>query len=47
MEAVRSTGCEVHVINEPGQIRTAVLDRLDYEPDFVPDSMLQSGLTEY
>ena len=47
MEAVRSTGCEVHVINEPSQIRTAVLDRLDYEPDFVPDSMLQSGLTEY
>ncbi|MUV85313.1 queuine tRNA-ribosyltransferase tRNA-guanine transglycosylase [Natronomonas sp. CBA1123] len=47
MDAVREADCEIHVINEPGELRTAVLERLGYEPDFVPDSTLQSGLTEY
>lgn len=47
MDEVGDAGCEIHVINKPEELRTAVLERLDYEPDFVPDSMLQSGLTEY
>lgn len=47
VNAVRDAGCEIHVINEPEELRTAVLERLGYEPDFVPDSTLQSGLTEY
>lgn len=45
--AVRSADCEVHVIDDSAELRTEVLERLDYEPDFVPDSLLQSGLTEY
>lgn len=47
IDAVQSTDCEVHVINEPTDIRTAVLNQLDYDLDFIPDSTLQSGLTEY
>jgi hypothetical protein len=47
MDAVRDAGCEIHVIDDPGELRTAVLERLGYEPDFVPDSTLQSGITEY
>ena len=47
VKAVRNAGCEVHVIDEPEELRAVVLDRLGYGPDFVPDTMLQSGLTEY
>ncbi len=47
MDAVRAADCEVHIIDDPDELRTAVLDRLGYESDFLPDTMLQSGLTEY
>ena len=47
VDTIRDTDCEVHVIDEPDELRTAVLDRLGYESDFLPDSLLQSGLTEY
>jgi len=44
---VRAAGCDVTVIEEPKELRTAVLGRLGYEPDFVPEPLLQSGLMEY
>lgn len=47
LEAVRSTGCNVRVVNEPDELREAVLERLDYDPDFVPEPTLQAGLMEY
>lgn len=47
VDAVRDVGCEIHVIDNPEELRAAVLERLSYEPDFVPDPMFQSGLTEY
>jgi hypothetical protein len=47
IDAVRDADCEIHVIDELGELRTAILERLGYEPDFVPDLTLQSGLTEY
>lgn len=47
MDVVLAANCNVHVIDELEDLRPAVLERLDYEPDFVPDSLLQSGITEY
>ena len=44
---VRAAGCDVTVIEEPKELRTAVLGRLGYEPDFAPEPLLQSGLMEY
>ena len=47
LEAVRSTGCNVRVVHDPDDLRDAVLERLGYDPEFVPEPMLQAGLTEY
>jgi len=47
IDTVRAVGCEVTVLNEPEDLRVAVLDRLGYEPDFVPEPLVQSGLMEY
>jgi hypothetical protein len=47
VDAIRDTGCEVHVVDDAGDLRGAVLESLGYEDEFVPSSMLQSGLTDY
>ena len=47
VDEIQSIGCEIHIIDDPTELRNAVLDRLGYEEEFVPDSSLQSGLTEY
>ena len=47
MDAIRTADCEVHVIDNPEDLRSAVLGRLDYEANFVPNSLLQSGITEF
>lgn len=47
LKAIGTVDCDVQVIDEPEELRAAVLDSLDYEMDFVPDPMLQSGITEY
>lgn len=47
MEIARAAECEVHVIEDSGDLRSAVLNRLGYETEFVPESLVQSGLTEY
>ena len=47
IDTVRAVGCDVTVLDEPEDLRMAVLDRLGYEPDFVPEPLLQSGLMEY
>ena len=47
IDAVRDAGCEIQVIDTPEELRATVLEQLGYEPDFVPDPMIQSGLTEY
>lgn len=47
LEAIGAVDCDVQVIDDPETLRTAVLDSLEYDPEFVPDPMLQSGITEY
>jgi hypothetical protein len=47
LDAIQAAGCEVHVVDNPADLRRAVLERLGYGSDFVPNSLLQSGLTEY
>ncbi|SDQ39898.1 queuine tRNA-ribosyltransferase tRNA-guanine transglycosylase [Natronobacterium texcoconense] len=47
VEAIESTGCNVHIIDDPRDLRAAVLKRLDYDSEFVPEPMMQSGLSDY
>jgi hypothetical protein len=47
INTVRETDCQVHVIDDSEELRSEVLTRLGYEEEFLPDSMLQSGITEY
>lgn len=44
---LEENGCTVHIHNSPQDLRVAVLDRLDYESEFVPDRTIQAGLAEY
>jgi hypothetical protein len=39
--------CSLHLRAHPEAIRECVLDRLGYENEFLPEAVLQSGLTDY
>lgn len=45
--AVEQTDCAVHVCDEPSELRSAVLNRLEYDESFLPKHLQQSGLTEF
>jgi len=47
VDAIQDSGCEVHVVEDPTDLRSSVLESLGYESEFVPNSLLQSGLTDY
>lgn len=46
-DAVEEQGCTIHEYTDPEELRTAVLDRLGYEAEFLPSRMVQSGLAEF
>ncbi|MBV0924758.1 queuine tRNA-ribosyltransferase tRNA-guanine transglycosylase [Halomicroarcula limicola] len=50
-EATRSrledVNCTVHEHTNPASIRDGVLERLGYEDEFLPQHLMQSGLTDY
>jgi hypothetical protein len=39
--------CTLHLYDDPETLRTSVLDRLGYESSFLPQQLVQSGLSEY
>jgi hypothetical protein len=47
IQMARDAGCKVHVLDDPSELRSAVLDELGYDEDFVPEPLIQSGLMEY
>jgi muconolactone delta-isomerase len=44
---IETSDCSVHVFSDPAELREAVLDRLGYENEFVPNRIVQSGLGDY
>lgn len=47
VERIEDVGCAVNLHSSPTELRSAVLDRLGYEEEFVPRSSVQSGLMEF
>ncbi|MDG5761336.1 queuine tRNA-ribosyltransferase tRNA-guanine transglycosylase [Natronococcus sp. A-GB1] len=47
IDAVEATGCAVHLLTDPTELRTAVLDQLGYDTEFASEPMTQSGITDY
>ena len=45
--AVEQTDCTVHVCDDPSELRSAVLSRLNYNESFLPKHLQQAGLTEF
>ena len=46
-EAIEDNKCIVHEYQSPNDLRAAVLDRLGYEAEFLPQRLVQTGLTEF
>jgi hypothetical protein len=46
-ERLEEVNCTLHVCDEPSELRSSVLDRLRYGEQFLPQYLVQSGLTEY
>ena len=46
-EAIEDSECTVHEYASADDLREAVLDRLGYETDFLPQRLVQTGLTEF
>lgn len=47
IEAVNEQNCNLQIITDPEEIRSAVLDSIGYNAEYVPTPMHQSGLTEF
>ncbi|WP_318571206.1 queuine tRNA-ribosyltransferase tRNA-guanine transglycosylase [Salinigranum marinum] len=46
-ERLAEVDCTLHVCDEPSELRSSVLNRLRYGEQFLPQYLVQSGLTEY
>jgi hypothetical protein len=46
-DRLEEVDCTLHVCTDPSEIRSSVLDRLRYGEPFLPQYLVQSGLTEY
>lgn len=44
---IEDTDCVVRVFDSPDELRTSVLDELGYEDEFLPEQLVQTGLTEF
>ncbi|WP_227015022.1 queuine tRNA-ribosyltransferase tRNA-guanine transglycosylase [Natronorubrum aibiense] len=47
IEAIERNGCVVESYENTEELRTAVLDRLGYDSEFLPEFMVQKGLMEF
>ncbi|WP_265112024.1 queuine tRNA-ribosyltransferase tRNA-guanine transglycosylase [Halosolutus halophilus] len=47
IEAIEAKGCVVESHRDSSELRAAVLDRLGYESEFLPEFMIQKGLMEF
>jgi hypothetical protein len=46
-DRLEEVDCTLHVCNEPSELRSSVLDRLRYGEQFLPQYVVQAGLTDY